>query len=318
MNPDPTPIRADLAGWLDVAAVAAPTVAAAAVAAALDLHERFSFSTRRLEWLQVDELPIVLLVFAASLISVAVRRYRQARRELTARRAAEARLSAALAANRQLAQEHLRVQEAERQRLARELHDELGQYLNAIKVDAVALRAPDLTNERSAAAGRQIVQSVDHVHAAVGDMIRRLRPVGLDDLGLAAALEACVDGWRDRLPDVRFDLALHGDLDSLGEAHNLAVYRLVQEGLTNAIRHSGADHVAVSVRRVEGPGAPAHIVLRIADAGRGASPQVLQRGFGLRGMQERAELLGGSLSVDTAPGAGFAVSASLPLLQESA
>ena len=306
------------AWWPDVVAVASVTVAAACLAAALDLHEWFSFSTRGLEWLQVDELPVVLLVLAASLTGVAVRRYRQARRELRARRAAESRLSMALAANRQLAQEHLRVQEAERQRLARELHDELGQYLNAIKLDAVALRAPDLTAGRTAEAGRQIVQSVDHVHRAVGDMIRRLRPVGLDDLGLAAALEACVDGWRSRLPDVRFDLALDGDLDSLGEAYNLAVYRLVQEGLTNAIRHSGARNVQVSVQRVEGPAGDACVTLRIVDAGRGASADSLQWGFGLRGMQERAELLGGSLSVDTTPGAGFVVSASLPLLQEPA
>ena len=306
------------AWWPDVVAVASVTVAAACLAAALDLHEWFSFSTRGLEWLQVDELPVVLLVLAASLTGVAVRRYRQARRELRARRAAESRLSMALAANRQLAQEHLRVQEAERQRLARELHDELGQYLNAIKLDAVALRAPDLTPGRTAEAGRQIVQSVDHVHRAVGDMIRRLRPVGLDDLGLAAALEACVDGWRSRLPDVRFDLALDGDLDSLGEAYNLAVYRLVQEGLTNAIRHSGAGHVEVSVRRTDEPAGDARVMLRITDAGCGASAGLLQRGFGLRGMQERAELLGGSLSVDTTPGAGFVVSASLPLLQEPA
>jgi len=304
--------------WIDVAVVGAVTLAAAALAVVFDLHEWISGSTRRLEWLQVDELPVVLLVLAASLIGVAVRRYRQARRELLARRAAEARLSAALAANRQLAQEHLRVQEAERQRLARELHDELGQYLNAIKLDAVALRAPALTPERTVEAGRQIIQSVDHVHRAVGDMIRRLRPVGLDDLGLAAALEACVDGWRGRLPDVSFELALGGELDNLGEAHNLAVYRLVQEGLTNAIRHSGARNVQVSVQRVEGPAGDACVTLRIVDAGRGASADSLQWGFGLRGMQERAELLGGSLSVDTTPGAGFVVSASLPLLQEPA
>jgi signal transduction histidine kinase len=304
--------------WIDVAVVGGVTLATATLAVAFDLHEWISGSTRGLEWLQVDELPVVLLVLAASLIGVAVRRYRQARRELLARRTAEAGLSAALAANRQLALEHLRVQEAERQRLARELHDELGQYLNAIKLDAVALRAPELTPERTVAAGRQIIQSVDHVHRAVADMIRRLRPVGLDDLGLAAALEACVDGLRRRLPDVNFELALGGELDNLGEAHNLAVYRLVQEGLTNAVRHSGAGNVQVSVQRVQGPAGAACVTLRIVDAGRGAAPGSLQWGFGLRGMQERAELLGGSLSLDTAPGAGFAVSASLPLLQEPA
>jgi two-component system sensor histidine kinase UhpB len=318
MTAQPNDPPASASWWLDVIAVAAATTVAAALAIALDLHEWISGSTRRWEWLQVDELPVVLLVLAASLIGVATRRYGQARRELAARRAAEARLSAALAANRQLAQEHLRVQEAERQRLARELHDELGQYLNAIKLDAVALRAPDLTPKRTAEAGRQIVQSVDHVQRSIGDMIRRLRPVGLDDLGLTAALEACVDGWRRRLPQVGFGLAFDGNLDGLGETLNLAVFRLVQEGLTNAVRHSGADRVDVTVRHLEGAAGQDRIWLRIADAGCGASPETLLRGFGLRGMRERAELLGGALSVDTAPGAGFRVDATLPLPAEPA
>ena len=298
--------------WIEVVAVVVVTTVTAVLAIHFELHEVFSAFARRWEGLQVDELPVVLLVLSAGLIWLSWRRFRHANRELVARRAAEARLSAVLAENRELAQERLRIQEGERRSLARELHDELGQYLNAIKLDAVAVLAPDATHAQTQAAGRQIVQSVDHVHAAVSDMIRRLRPAGLDELGLTAALEACLDAWRRRLPQVRFVLRLGGELDGLGETLNLAVYRLVQEGLTNAFKHSGADRVEVQVeRRVDAGGSP-QIALRIADDGQGADPGALGKGFGIGGMRERVELLGGALTVTTGPGEGFAIGAMLP------
>src|SRR4029077_3229494 len=90
---------------------------------------------------------------------------------------------------------------------------------------------------KSAAA---IVASVDHVHAAVSDMIRRLRPVGLDELGLTAAIESCVDSWRQRVPGTRFSLTFDGKLDGLGESLDLAVRRLVEQGLTSFQSHACA------------------------------------------------------------------------------
>lgn len=298
--------------WIDVAAVGGVTLAVAALAVTFDLHEMLFGYTRRWEWLQVDELPLVLLALSASLMVVAVRRYRQAARELHARRAAEQRLSAALASNRELAQEQLRAVEAERQRLARELHDELGQYVNAIKLDAVALRGRQLHQDEVATTAQQIVAGLGHMHEAVGAMIRRLRPVALDDLGLGAALEVCVGTWQARLPQLHFVLHVGEGFDDLGETLNLTLYRLVQEGLTNAVKHSGARQVEVTLRRLPSAEAGARIQLCIADDGQGAASGALQRGFGLRGMRERVELLGGSWAVRTAPGAGFVIEAGLP------
>src|SRR5580704_19056677 len=198
--------------WLDAAVVIAITALTILVSPHFELNEALYSLTRRWEHFQVDELPIGMLVLSICLIWSSWRRFQHARRELRARRIAEARLALVLAENRELTQEKLRIQEVERKHLARELHDELGQYLNAIKLDAVSIcdsRASDA--EFSTNASLAIIRSVDHVHSAVSDMIGRLRPVGLDELGLAAAIEHCVDQWRQRLADTRFLLSVTGD-----------------------------------------------------------------------------------------------------------
>lgn len=297
--------------WRDLAILLGVALASAWIAGRLNLSERLAAYTRGREGLQLDELPFVLLVVTLVLVILAERRRRDLKRELMARAVAEARLGASLDANRELSHQHLREQEAERRRLARELHDEFGQYLNAIKLDAVALRDSGPGDLPVQQAARQIVANIDHMHAAVGGMIGRLRPAALDDLGLSAAVEACVDGWRRRLPQMRFELQVQGDLEGLGESLNVAVFRLIQEGLTNAVRHSGSSVVRIDLRRT--PDAPGILRLRLSDEGRGAEPGRLLKGFGLRGMRERVELLQGRLELVTAPGAGFRLNIELPV-----
>lgn len=299
----------------ELALAFALTLVAGVGASVFDWHESLYAMSRRWESLQLDELPIALFVFACCLLLLYARRYRQVQRELAARRRAEAALAAALEQNRELAREHLDAQEAERKHLARELHDELGQYLNAIKLDAVALAQG---RERAAtAAGARIVSCTDHVYDAVGSMIRRLRPVGLDELGLGAALEHSIDQWRQRLPALRVSLSLDGALDDLGEARDLAIYRVVQEALTNVGRHSRASRVSVAVRRL--PASPSHserVEIMVSDDGVGLVASTGDREhFGLRGMRERMTLLGGDLEVRGEPGHGVTVIAQLPLAE---
>jgi glucose-6-phosphate-specific signal transduction histidine kinase len=263
--------------------------------------------TRRWEYFQLDELPFGLLVLAIGLIWLSWRRYRQAQ-------LAEARLAGVLADNRKLAQEHLRIQELERKHLARELHDELGQYLNAIKLDAVAI------GERRGCDGQfvthtslSIIHSIDHVHAAVSNMIGRLRPLGLDELGLSAAIEHCVDQWRQRLPGTRFSLATSGELDDLNEPLSLTLYRLIQEGLTNVYKHAAATQVHIALeRRLSVPAPGNQVFLTVADNGRGMEAQPLTSGFGLSGMRERVEMAGGTFILTSAPGCGLSFEAHLP------
>jgi glucose-6-phosphate-specific signal transduction histidine kinase len=244
LRKDHFPLRRDLV------VVALVTACVAAFAVYVELNEAMFAVTRRWEVLQVDELPITLLALTLCLAWFAWRRFLDARRELDRRRIAEARLETLLFENRRLAQEYLQVQESERKLLAHELHDELGQYLNAIKIDAVAIqqRATDeaLPLLRASSA---IIEHADHVHCVVRDLIGRLRPVGLDELGLRAAVEHFLDGWRRRLPQLHFDIVLEGDLDEVGEPLALTLYRLLQEGLTNISKHARARRIAVRLQR---------------------------------------------------------------------
>jgi two-component system, NarL family, sensor histidine kinase UhpB len=131
------PTRA--AFWRDTLLVIGITAVSFLMAAYFNLNETLYAFTRAGERFQLDELPVGMLVLLVCLIWLSWRRYQHACRELRARQIAEARLAGVLAENRQLTQENVRIQEVERKHLARELHDELGQYLNAIKLDAVSI-----------------------------------------------------------------------------------------------------------------------------------------------------------------------------------
>jgi two-component system sensor histidine kinase UhpB len=301
--------------WQDTILVALATAVMVFICVQFDLSEALRRWTAPWERFQLDELPAVLVVLAVGLAWFAVRRYIEAGRELRRREAAEAQLEAALTNNRRLAQQYVRLQEAERKSLARELHDELGQYLNVIKLDAVGIRDGRAADgavfcERAAA----IVVNCDHIHAALAALLRQLRPVALDDLGLGAALEHCVETWRPRLPDVKLDLAVVGEFADLGETLTLTVYRVMQEGLSNVAKHATARTVRLRLERTRsGSSGPDLITITVADDGAGANPDGRTHGLGLIGMRERVAALGGRLEITTAPGKGFELKAQIPV-----
>jgi two-component system, NarL family, sensor histidine kinase UhpB len=280
----------------------------------LELSEVVLSWTRPHERFQLDEIPGVLLFLAVALTWYAWRRVGEARRELELRIRTEARLRAALVQNRELAQANVRIQEEERRTLARELHDELGQYLNALKIDAVCLRdgasgqIPDVRDSALA-----IVGVTSHLEEIVRDMVRRLRPPGLDELGLAAAIEACVDGWRRRLPSVNFMLKVDADLDQLDEATNMTLYRLVQEGLTNVAKHADATSVNIELHQHSVAVGTSEAVLTLRDNGAGSRGMANEPGLGIVGMRERVEGLAGRFDLAPAGGGGFGFTAWLPV-----
>ncbi len=298
----------------DLAVVAVITILAFLLSAYFQFNEALYALTRDWEYFQVDELPFGMLVLSMCLIWLAWKRYAHARRELHARRIAEARLAGALQENRRLAQENLRIQEVERKHLARELHDELGQYLNAIKLDAVAISDSDAMDARSSIdTSLAIIRNVDHVHRAVSEMIGRLRPVGLDELGLVAAIEHCVDQWCQRIPNTRILLSAEGNFDGLAEPLTLTVYRLIQEGLTNIFKHANASRAEIFLSRdASGRNGTDVVRLKVADDGCGMEAGARRTRFGLSGMRERVEMSGGTFVLTSEPGRGLKFEASLP------
>jgi signal transduction histidine kinase len=205
---------------------------------------------------------------------------------------------------RALSERLLVVQEEERSRIARELHDDLGQALTALKMDVIGLL--EKSNARSPVAER-ILRTLDHTVTSVQRISAELRPSMLDDLGLVAAIEAEARLFEERT-GIECELSLMND-PSLGERDATATYRIVQEALTNVARHSNASRVEIRLReRAE------ELLLEIRDDGRGLTEEQAgdRTSFGLIGMRERADLLGGTLVFEGVPGRGTIVSVRIP------
>ncbi len=240
--------------------------------------------------------------------------------ENEARRTAERRLALNERQARGLARRVLDIQEQERRALARELHDDIGQSLTAIRTHARLIREqaldPNSATARSAEAiGAVAANLYDRAHR----LMRRLRPRALDDAGLAAAIESCVAAAEIEPLGIRVHLRLERDLDGLDEAVNITLYRVLQEALTNVARHSGAHNVYIRLTRTDpvdlgqGGQAGAEITLEVQDDGRGLAEAAAGTGFGLMGLRERVDSLGGIFELDTAPGGGLTLRVRVPL-----
>ncbi|WP_438391466.1 ATP-binding protein [Caballeronia sp. DA-9] len=309
--------------WRDLVCVLALTVLAALVCMRFEAGELTYSLTRRFERFQLDEIPPTLVVLATGLAWFAWRRYRESQRELLHRRALEAKAASLLAENRRLASESIGAQENERRHLARELHDELGQYLNAIALDAGRIR--DLSAHDQARSEPEVhrlalavMQSASTVYRQIGGMIRRLRPIGLDEFGLPSALEHCVESWRERLPQASFTLTVDGDFSNLADVVNITLYRLVQEGLTNVSKFARNSRVEIYLVRTSDNtnntrASRGEIVVTMTDDGPGVDLTKPRAGLGLIGMRERVEALGGEFHVASQPDGGFLFCARVPV-----
>ena len=299
--------------WRDFICVVALTVITGALCSTFDVSELAYRWSRRAERYQLDELPVTLFVLAAGLAWFAWRRYRDSQKELQRRRVAEEEAARLLAENRRLASESIEAQEAERRHLARELHDELGQYLNAIALDAARIRDLSAQHDEIHRASLAVMQSASFVYRQIGGMIRKLRPIGLDELGLPSALEHCVEGWRERLPDASFKLTMEGDFDGFTDALNITLYRLVQEALTNVSKFARESNVEIYLVRASASSQRGgEIVVTVADDGPGVDLSKPRAGLGLIGMRERVEALGGEFHVASEPGRGLLLCARVP------
>jgi len=209
---------------------------------------------------------------------------------------------------RQLSANVVQAREEERRRIARELHDELGQRLTALKMELSSL-GPAAAQPSHEARVTGMLEMIDDTVAAVRRIAADLRPMMLDDLGLNAAIEWLARDAAHRM-DIEITVRLGEEDPPLADAAAIAVYRMVQEALTNVARHAHATDVGIEMRQEGG-----ELVLRVRDNGVGFSDRCLQHDgrYGLLGIRERAYMLGGRLEVDNPPGGGGRLTVRLPL-----
>jgi two-component system, NarL family, sensor histidine kinase UhpB len=200
--------------------------------------------------------------------------------------------------NHRLTQQIIHLQEEERKKLARDLHDEIGQYLTAVHVDASALvAAKKLSVARESA--QAIAQITRQMMVTIQDILARLRPRVLDELGLSLALAELIHHWHDRNRGIMVVNAISNHLSQHDESVSVTVYRILQECLTNISKHAAATRVTIEVTEDE-----QGLSLMVEDDGRGFDTSLQSRGYGLAGMQERVEGLMGSMKISSTPGHG--------------
>jgi len=256
-----------------------------------------------------EEFPIEASISQAG--EAGTRFYTVILRDITLRKQAEDAMRRQQQELRELSAAVLEAREEEKTRIARELHDELGQLLTAVKMDLSWLNdnlgasAPDVT-----AKVREMGAIVDQTVGAVRRISADLRPLMLDDLGLADAAAWLVEEFAKR-SSVRCTVRMppEGALDGLPKAVGTAVYRALQESLTNIARHSEAKHAWVQLAAVNG-----EIYFEVEDDGRGIAPEDVAkaRSLGLKGMRERLAYLGGSVEISAAPRGGTRLRGRVP------
>jgi two-component system sensor histidine kinase UhpB len=232
------------------------------------------------------------------------------------------RLGALQADNRRLARQTIAIQEEERADIARDLHDEMGPFLFAMRVDADAIAvAAEADGHRAIAArARTLGEAAGHIQRHVRSILKQLRSEGLAETGLAAALANLAEFWQRRHEGIRMHLDIAAAGRGFGADADAAIYRLVQEGLTNAVRHGGARTVWLAIRAGAGVGGDIREDMEVIleDDGTGLSDGGDAEGMGLKGMRERLAVLGGALTLSPRAGGGARLEARIPVMRAQA
>ena len=217
---------------------------------------------------------------------------------------------AELQKNRELTsiiQEHV---EDERKSLARELHDELGQYVSAIKIFSQNIlnrsKGKDEAIETSAVS---VTSAANQIYDGMHNIIRKLRPGSLDNLGLSETVKDEMNKWQSQHPSLKVDLKIKGDIDQLGEVVNINVYRIIQEAMNNVVKHAKAENIKISLLKTK-----ESLKIECSDDGKGFDLKILKKTkqFGLMGIKERAQALNGKLNIKSAENKGTHLTIVIP------
>ena len=217
------------------------------------------------------------------------------------------------ARNQLLTKRSLEIQEEERRNLSQELHDELGQTITAIKAVAVSISNKTTLEKRYINSSvKTIVEYSDHVYQVAKNMMHRLRPSVLDEFGLVKALQNMIDEWNDNQDSIFCDFTFLDVPADLSESLKINIYRIIQESLTNTLKHSNASQATVTIKKDRLDNTE-RINLKIEDNGIGIDQDKIIPGFGLLGMKERVEMNGGIFEFESSTGNGVKINIFVPI-----
>ncbi len=279
----------------------------AGVATLTELQEQVALFSQNYEALQLDELPLTLLVLSLGLWWFAWRRTQEAHAQLKERSRSELKVQELLQHKSDLLQRLYTAKEDERLALARELHDEMGQTSTAIRTEVAVLQRIGRLHPEANESVKRIAESAQHLSQMTRQMLHRLRPPALDSMGLEQALMSLCDNWQQNAQTL-CEFKVPTLPEGLNDYACVTVYRIVQEALTNVTRHANAKHVRVELT-LDSQG----LNLNIEDDGQGmADTQVVHQGFGLLGMQERVASVAGRMSISSKLGQGLRLAIQIP------
>ena len=272
-----------------------------------ELSEQVSIFSQRYEKIQLDELPLTLLVLSIGLIWFAWRRAHEAHAQVQERFRSELKVQELLQHKSDLLQRLYTAKEDERLTLARELHDDMGQTSTAIRTEVAVLQRSGRLHPEADGSVKRISESAQHLSQMTRHMLKRLRPPALDSMGLELALMTLCDDWQNSTQNV-CEFKTSALPEGLNDYACVTVYRIVQEALTNVTRHANANHARVELT-LDAQG----LNLNIEDDGQGmADTQAVHKGFGLLGMQERVASVAGRMSISSKLGQGVRLAIQIP------
>jgi len=200
--------------------------------------------------------------------------------------------------------------EDERRSLARELHDELGQYVSAIKIFAQNINNKSDGNDDIKTSASSVTSAANQIYDGMHNIVRKLRPGALDNLGLSETIQDSVSGWQNQHRGLKFSLKIKGNINDLGEEININIYRIIQESMNNSLKHSRASEITIHLSLLK-----KSIKLEFSDNGVGFDKKILKtsKQFGLIGIKERVQSLKGNFDLVTSPSQGTRLIILIPI-----
>lgn len=267
------------------------------------------------EDVQLDEVPFLLLLIALGMAWFSRRRMAELNKEIILRISAEEQIMQLLVQNKALTRHVLKIQEAERLHLARDLHDDIGQYLLAIRLDASSLNlsAEDKSSSASISAyAARILSNAGHIQEMTRTLMRRLRPAPTSSQDCTTAISILIKEWHEQHPHIHLDTNVEACSSLLTEQINITIYRFIQEALTNISKHAHAQNVSITLKSNCNENGQ-QLCIEITDDGIGLKSGATSYGMGVIGMRERIHAVSGTFTIKNNPDKGVAINAQIPI-----